>query len=68
MDLQDDVLLMMAKERIADAERHAALRRAIRRNQPRISARMRLGRLFIRIGQAMLGDGSVPRYQASVQP
>ncbi len=56
MDIYGDVLLIVAKERIAEAEHYAARRRALRAGRTRTSARVALGTMLIRIGCAITGQ------------
>ncbi len=67
MDIQDDVLLTIAKERIAEAERHAALRRAIRGDRPGSTVRIRLGLALIRFGRLVMGNQAAVRFQISTE-
>ncbi len=55
MNLDTDVLLVIAKERIAEAEQYAAIRRAIRTHR-RTPVRMRLGLAIIWIGNQVIGE------------
>ncbi len=63
MELHEHTALLVAKERIADAVRAAEQARAIRLARgPHTSARVRLGKALIRLGERMMGQyGQAPR-------
>ena len=56
MDLEEQVALQMAKERIEEAVRLAEERRAIGLARPRQPARVRLGSALVRLGHWMKGE------------
>ena len=55
MDIEEQVALQMAKERIEEAVRLAEQRRAIGFARPRRPARVRLGSALVRLGHWMMG-------------
>ena len=59
MHMHEDTMLLMAKERIQEAERRAELSRALRlARPPHRPARVRLGMALVRLGQWILGRPS----------
>jgi len=56
MDIDEQIALRMARERIDEALRAAEQRRALRSGQARRSARVLLGSALVRLGHRMLGD------------
>ncbi len=56
MELHEDFMLLVAREKIADAERRAEELRAIRGNRPGKSLRARLGWMLIGWGRWILGE------------
>jgi hypothetical protein len=58
MDLNEQIAMRMAKERIEDAVRAAEQMRAIRLGRARRSARFRLGSALVRLGHWMLDHAS----------
>lgn len=59
MHIHEDTMLLMARERILEAERRAEVSRALRMARPaRRPARVRLGMALVRIGQWIMGRPS----------
>jgi len=58
MDIHEHIALRIAKERLEDAVRSAEQMRALRLTRARTSARIRLGRVLVRLGHWMLGQPS----------
>ena len=58
MNMQDDVMLLMARERIAEAEREAEIRRAVRMDRISRPAHVRLGLALVRLGHWLMADHS----------
>ena len=55
MEMNEQAMLLMARQRIQEALREAELSRALALHAPRRSLRVRLGSGLVRIGQWMLG-------------
>ena len=55
MEIDEQIALRMAQERIEDALRAAEQRRALRSARGRSSARVRLGSALVRLGHRMMG-------------
>ncbi len=59
MHMLEDMMLLMAKERMEDALRHAEWRRALRLARgPRRPARVSLGMALVRLGHWLQGQRS----------
>lgn len=59
MHMLEEMMLLMAKERMEEASRYAEWRRALRLAQgPRRPARVRLGMALIRLGHWIMGHPS----------
>jgi hypothetical protein len=59
MHIHEDMLLLMTRERIREAERRAEVSRALRLARPaRRPARIRLGMALVRLGQWIMGRPS----------
>lgn len=64
MHIQEDAVLLMANERMADARRRAEASRALRlAAAPRLSARTRLGRILVGLGYRMMGSSAPLTHQ-----
>jgi len=55
MDLDEQIALRMARERIEEAVHAAEQRRALRAGRARSSPRARLGSALVRLGHWMMG-------------
>ena len=59
MHIHEDTMLLMARERILEAERRAEVSRALRMTRPaHRPVRVRLGMALVRLGQWIMGRPS----------
>lgn len=56
MDLDEQIALRLAQERVEEALQTAEYRRALRSARAHSSARVRLGNALVRLGHWMMGE------------